>query len=48
MDVRRILIGAAILLVVVTGVMYVSGRRDKPVPEQAAELPALLEFMTPT
>ncbi len=48
MDVKRIAIGAAILLVLVAGVMYVSGRREEPFPEQAGELPVLLEFMTPT
>jgi hypothetical protein len=48
MDVKRIVFGAVILLVVVAGVMYVSDRREEPVPEQAAEQPVLLEFMTPT
>jgi Flp pilus assembly protein CpaB len=48
MNVKRIVIGAAILLVVVAGVMYVSGRREQPAPDQAAEQPVFLEFMTPT
>jgi hypothetical protein len=48
MNVKRIVLGAAILLVFVAGVMYVTGRREEPVPEQAADLPVFLEFMTPT
>jgi hypothetical protein len=48
MDVKRIVLGAAILLVVVAGILYVSGRREQQAPEQVAELPVLLEFMMPT
>lgn len=48
MDVKRIVLGAVILLVVVAGVMYVSGRREEPVSEQVADMPVFLEFMTPT